>query len=175
MNYFNPRLNALRLFFALMALLACPPLAARTNIVLMSMPNKSSQVLPAEFVPLWVPELYGNEWNYVKDCLDSSWISTVGSYVDRFERAIAEYLGNVFTVATVNGTAALHLAYLAIDLEQGDIVWTTPNTFVATVNAALYCGATVDFVDINPKTYNLSIDYLKEKLIQAKKDNKLPS
>ena len=109
----------------------------------------------------------------VVDVLKSDFL-TQGPKVAEFENDLANYCEAKYAKAVNNGTAALHLAYLAIGLEQGDIVWTTPNTFVATANAALYCGATVDFVDIDPKTYNLSIDYLKEKLIQAKKDNKLP-
>ena len=99
---------------------------------------------------------------------------TQGPKVAEFENNLANYCDVTYAKAVNNGTAALHLAYLAIGLESGDIVWTTPNTFVATANAALYCGALVDFVDIDPKTYNLSIKSLKEKLIQAKKDNKLP-
>jgi len=109
----------------------------------------------------------------VVDVLKSDFL-TQGPKVVEFENDLANYCEAKYVKAVNNGTAALHLAYLAIGLEQGDIVWTTPNTFVATANAALYCGATVDFVDIDPKTYNLSIDYLKEKLIQTKKDNKLP-
>ena len=109
----------------------------------------------------------------VVDVLKSDFL-TQGPKVVEFENDLANYCEAKYAKAVNSGTAALHLAYLAIGLEQGDIVWTTPNTFVATANAALYCGATVDFVDIDPKTYNLSIDYLKEKLIQAKKDNKLP-
>jgi len=109
----------------------------------------------------------------VVDVLKSDFL-TQGPKVVEFENDLANYCEAKYAKAVNNGTAALHLAYLAIGLEQGDIVWTTPNTFVATANAALYCGATVDFVDIDSKTYNLSIDYLKEKLIQAKKDNKLP-
>ena len=99
---------------------------------------------------------------------------TQGPKVVEFENDLSNYCGSKYATVVNNGTAALHLAYLAIGLEPGDIVWTTPNTFVATANAALYCGATVDFVDIDSKTYNLSIDRLKEKLVQAKKDNKLP-
>lgn len=99
---------------------------------------------------------------------------TQGNKVTEFENDLANYCKVKYAKSVCNGTAALHLAYLALDLKKGDIVWTTPNTFVATANAALYCGATVDFVDINPKTYNLSVDCLKEKLTQAKKDNKLP-
>ena len=99
---------------------------------------------------------------------------TQGPKVVEFENDLAKYCKATYVKVVNNGTAALHLAYLAIGLEPGDIVWTTANTFVATANAALYCGATVDFVDIDLRTYNLSITSLKEKLIQAKKDNKLP-
>ena len=99
---------------------------------------------------------------------------TQGPKVVEFEESLSNYCGVKYVKAVCNATAALHLAYLAIGLKKGDIVWTTPNTFVATANAALYCGATVDFVDINPKTYNMSIESLTEKLAQAKKDNKLP-
>ncbi len=94
---------------------------------------------------------------------------TQGPKVIEFEKKLSDYCDAKYAKVVSNGTAALHLAYLAIGLKKDDIVWTTPNTFVATSNAALYCCATVDFVDIDPKTYNLSIDCLKEKLIQAKK------
>ena len=109
----------------------------------------------------------------VVDVLKSDFL-TQGPKVVEFENDLSNYCEATYVKVVNNGTAALHLAYLAIGLERGDIVWTTPNTFVATANAALYCGATVDFVDIDPRTYNLSIDHLKGKLIQAKKDNKLP-
>ena len=109
----------------------------------------------------------------VVDVLHSDFL-TQGPKVIEFEKNLSDYCKAKYTKVVNNGTAALHLAYLAIGLKKDDIVWTTPNTFVATANSALYCGATIDFVDINPKTYNLSIDCLKEKLIQAKEDNKLP-
>ena len=109
----------------------------------------------------------------VVDVLKSDFL-TQGPKVSEFEQDLANYCGAEYVKVVSNGTAALHLAYLAIGLKQGDIVWTTPNTFVATANAALYCGAEIDFVDIDSKTYNISIDALKSKLIQAKKDNKLP-
>lgn len=112
--------------------------------------------------------------NAVIDVLKSDFL-TQGSKVSEFENDLANYCGSKFSKVTSNGTTALHLAYLAIGLRKGDIVWTTPNTFVATANAALYCGATVDFIDIDVKTYNLSISLLKEKLIQAKKNNNLPN
>jgi UDP-4-amino-4,6-dideoxy-N-acetyl-beta-L-altrosamine transaminase len=109
----------------------------------------------------------------VVDVLKSDFL-TQGPKVVEFENDLANFCEATYAKVVNNGTAALHLSYLAIGLGPGDIVWTTPNTFVATANAALYCGATVGFVDIDPKTYNLSIDCLKEKLVQAKKDNKLP-
>lgn len=111
--------------------------------------------------------------NAVVDVLKSDFI-TQGPKIAEFENSLSNYCGAEYAKAVSNGTAALHLAYLALGLGQGDIVWTTPNTFVATANAALYCGAIVDFVDIDLRTYNLSINCLKEKLVQAKKDNQLP-
>ena len=99
---------------------------------------------------------------------------TQGTKIAEFENDLADYCKVKYVKVVNSGTAALHLAYLAIGLEQDDLVWTVSNTFVATANAALYCGATVDFVDIDAKTYNMSIDCLKEKLIQAKKDSRLP-
>ncbi len=109
----------------------------------------------------------------VVDVLRSDFL-TQGPKVAEFENDLANYCGSQYAKTVSNGTAALHLAYLAIGLKQGDIVWTTPNTFVATANAALYCGATVDFIDIDSKTYNLSINSLKKKLVRAKKGNTLP-
>ena len=99
---------------------------------------------------------------------------TQGPKVPEFENALRDYCSVKFVKVVSNATAALHLAYLAIGLKQGDIVWTTPNTYVATANAALYCGAEVDFVDIDARTYNMSILSLEEKLKQAKKEKKLP-
>lgn len=99
---------------------------------------------------------------------------TQGQQVPLFEKTLADYCGVNYAKAVSNGTAALHLAYLAIGVAKNDIVWTSANTFVATANAALYCGAKVNFIDIDPKTYNLSVKCLRESLFQAKKDNKLP-
>jgi len=99
---------------------------------------------------------------------------TQGPVVPRFEQALCDYTGGTHAVATTNGTSALHLACRALDLGAGDILWTTPITFVASANCALYCEAKVDFVDIDPKTYNLSVEALKEKLEQAKQAGKLP-
>ena len=99
---------------------------------------------------------------------------TQGPQVPLFERAIAGYCGAEYGVAVNSATSALHIACLVLGLGKGDYLWTSPNSFVASSNCGLYCGAYVDFVDIDPKTYNLSAEELEKKLIQAKKDNKLP-
>lgn len=99
---------------------------------------------------------------------------TQGPIVPAFERAIAEYCGAKFGVACNSATAALHLACLALNVGPGDIVWTSPITFVASANCAIYCGASVDFVDIDPVTYNLSVQSLSQKLALAEKAGCLP-
>lgn len=99
---------------------------------------------------------------------------TQGPVVPRFEQAVADYCGVAHGVAVNSATSALHLACLALEVGPGDIVWTTPITFVASSNCALYCGAEVDFVDIDPQTYNLSVERLTEKLVVAEQQGKLP-
>lgn len=109
----------------------------------------------------------------VTDVLRSDFI-TRGPAVDLFEEKVATYCLANFAVSVNSATSALHLACLALGVKQGDYVWTSPITFVATTNSALYCGAFIDFVDINPNTYNLDIENLRVKLEQARKINKLP-
>lgn len=109
----------------------------------------------------------------VVDVLHSDWL-TQGPAVARFENALATYCGAPYAVATSSGTAALHLACLAAGFGRGDILWTTPNTFVASANCALYCGGEVDFVDIDARSYNLCPDALERKLQQAERDGRLP-
>jgi UDP-4-amino-4,6-dideoxy-N-acetyl-beta-L-altrosamine transaminase len=99
---------------------------------------------------------------------------TQGPAVPAFERAVARYCGAKHALAVSNATSALHLACLALGVGPSDIVWTSPITFAASANCARYCGATIDFVDIDPQTYNLSVDSLREKLEQARKIGKLP-
>ena len=99
---------------------------------------------------------------------------TQGPAVPAFEKAVASYCGAQHSVAVNSATSALHIACLALGVGKGDVVWTTPITFVASANCALYCGAAVDFVDIDPRTYNLSVDRLAEKLAQAEKTGTLP-
>lgn len=99
---------------------------------------------------------------------------TQGPVVPLFERKVSEYCGAPYSVAVNSATSALHIACLSLGLGPGDWLWTSPNTFVASANCALYCGAKVDFVDIDPATYNLSVSELERKLVQAERDGKLP-
>jgi UDP-4-amino-4,6-dideoxy-N-acetyl-beta-L-altrosamine transaminase len=105
--------------------------------------------------------------------LRSDWL-TQGPAVERFEKAVAEYCGARYAVAVNSGTSALHIACLAAGLGPGDILWTSPNTFVASSNCAVYCGATPDFVDIDPRTMNLDATELEEKLERGKSSGRLP-
>lgn len=99
---------------------------------------------------------------------------TQGPAVPAFENALAQYCGAQHAAAVNSATSALHLACLALDVKPGDWVWTSPITFVASANCALYCGASVDFVDIDSATYNLSVESLAEKLRQAERCGRLP-
>jgi UDP-4-amino-4,6-dideoxy-N-acetyl-beta-L-altrosamine transaminase len=105
--------------------------------------------------------------------LRSDWL-TQGPTVPAFEKAIADYTSAEYAVAVSSATAALHISCIALGVGPGDWIWTSPNTFVASSNCALYCGASVDFVDIDPRTYNLSVDCLTEKLATAKLHNRIP-
>ena len=109
----------------------------------------------------------------VEEVLRSDWL-TQGPAVPRFEAAVAAYCGARHAVAVNSATSALHIACLALELGPGDRLWTTPNTFVASANCALYCGAQVDFVDIDPQTLNISIDVFASKLEKAKAEGCLP-
>ena len=105
--------------------------------------------------------------------LQSDWL-TQGPAVPRFEQAVAQYCGVAHAVAVGNGTMALHLGCVAAGVGPGDLVWTSPNTFVASANCARYCGAAVDFVDIDAQTLNLCPQKLADKLVAARRDGRLP-
>ena len=109
----------------------------------------------------------------VVDVLRSDWL-TQGPGVERFERAVADYCQASCAVAVSNATAALHLACLALGLGPGKLLWTSPNTFLASANCARYCGADVDFVDVDPRSYCMSIERLEDKLIEARRIGRLP-
>lgn len=110
----------------------------------------------------------------VLDVLRSDWL-TQGPAIARFERAMADYCGAKYAVAVSNGTAALHLACLALNLGPQQRLWTSPITFVASANCARYCGAEVDFVDIEPRTYNMNVEALTRKLEDAARSDNLPT
>ncbi len=107
------------------------------------------------FIPLVVPEISGNEWRYVKECLDTNWVSSVGSYVDRFEQMMAQQAETKHAVATVNGTAALHVALLVAGVRPEDEVLVSTLTFIAPVNAIRYVGAWPVFIDAEPTYWQM--------------------
>lgn len=110
------------------------------------------------------PQFGGNEWLYLKDCLDSTFVSSVGSYVDRFEKELAAFTGAKYAIAVVNGTAALHLSLLLAGVKPGDEVIVPSLTFVATANAVTYCGAVPHFADIEERTLGIDPKALCEHL-----------
>lgn len=110
----------------------------------------------SDFIPLHAPVFAGRERQYVVDTIDSTFVSSVGAYVDRFERDMVAYTGSPRAVATVNGTAALHIALKLAGVQQGDLVITQPLTFVATCNAIAYCSAEPVFIDVDRHTLGLS-------------------
>jgi aminotransferase in exopolysaccharide biosynthesis len=109
-----------------------------------------------EFIPLHAPVFAGHERDYVVDTIESTFVSSVGAFVDRFERDMAAYTGSPRAVATVNGTAALHIALKLVGVGAGDLVITQPLTFIATCNAIAYCGAEPVFIDVDRRTLGLS-------------------
>lgn len=125
------------------------------------------------FIPYGRQNINQADVDAVVQVLQSDFL-TQGPQVPLFEKSIAELVGAKHAFAMNSATSALHVACLALGLKQGDILWTSPITFVASANCALYCGADVDFVDIDPDTYNLSVTALKAKLELAKQNNKLP-
>ncbi len=114
------------------------------------------------FIPLCVPEIRGNEWQYVKECLDTNWVSSVGSYVDRFEEMVAEYLGVKYAVGVVNGTSALHIALLVAGVEADDEVIVPTLTFISPVNAIRYVGAWPIFMDSEPDYWQMDCNKLAD-------------
>jgi perosamine synthetase len=116
------------------------------------------------FIALHEPQITGRAWEYVKDCLDSGWVSSVGDYVNRFERMLSEYTGARYAVATVNGTAALHTALVVAGVQPGDEVIMPTLTFVATANAVSYTGAVPHLADVSESTLGLDVDKLFEHL-----------
>ena len=114
------------------------------------------------FIPLSVPNIAGNEWKYVKDCLDTGWISSVGSYVTQFEEMVAGFAGAKYGVAAVNGTAALHISLLLSGVKRDDYVILPNLTFVASANSIKYLGAEPLLIDADPDLWQMDLDLLEE-------------
>jgi len=126
-----------------------------------------------EFIPYGRQNITDKDIDAVVNVLKSDYL-TQGPKVPEFEQTIKDNCDVQYALAMNSATSALHVACLALGVGEGDLVWTTPITFVASANCALYCGAVVDFVDIDPQTYNLSVECLEKKLELAKKQDKLP-
>jgi perosamine synthetase len=126
-------------------------------------------MMEKRFIPVASPVLVGNEKAYVMDCLESTWISSSGKYVERFEADFANFCGAKHAISCCNGTAALHLALMALGVGPGDEVILPTLTFVATANAVTYCGARPVFVDSEPGTWNIDPSLVEEKITQRTK------
>lgn len=120
-------------------------------------------------IPLCVPCIEGNEWKYIKECLDTNWVSSVGSYVDLFEERFSKYLGVKYSVVTSNGTSALHLALRILGIGEGDEVIVPSLTFIASVNPIRYVGAEPVFVDVDYDTWNIDFNKIEELITERTK------
>ena len=124
-------------------------------------------------IPYGRQDITKDDIESVNEVLESDFL-TQGPTIPRFERKLCQFTDANHSVVLNSCTSALHLSCLALGLGPGDILWTSPITFVASANCAFYCGATVDFVDIEPSTGLMSVERLKEKLIKSEKEGKLP-
>jgi UDP-4-amino-4,6-dideoxy-N-acetyl-beta-L-altrosamine transaminase len=124
-------------------------------------------------IPYGKQNISEDDVNAVIEVLKSDYL-TQGPVVPLFEKEVAEYCNVKYSFAVNSATSALHIACLTLGVGKGDLVWTSPITFVASANCAIYCGADVDFVDIDPVTYNMSVDVLEVKLINAEREGRLP-
>lgn len=127
----------------------------------MSTPSEPGGGAALPFLPLCEPEIRGNEWKYIKECLDTNWVSSVGAFVTRFENDVANYVGTKHGVATVNGTAALHVALRTVGIQADDEVLVPTLTFIAPANAVRYLGAHPVFIDAEPDTWQMDPELLK--------------
>tara|TARA_B110000285_G_scaffold131740_1_gene147852 strand:+ start:4095 stop:5240 length:1146 start_codon:yes stop_codon:yes gene_type:complete len=124
-----------------------------------------------EFIPLHEPLFIGNEKKYLNDCIDSTFVSSVGAYVNEFEKKMIELTGAKYAIAVVNGTAALHLSLIVAGVKKDDLVVTQSLSFVATTNAIQYTNATPYFIDIDKKTLGLSVEALSNFLSNVEMEN----
>src|SRR5258705_4298917 len=120
---------------------------SRFQLLEVSQLSATKEPAPTELIPLCVPEIRGNEWKYVKECLDTNWVSTVGSFVERFEHSVAKSVGAQHAVATNSGTAALHIALLVAGIQPNDEVLVSTLSFIAPANSIRSLGAWSIFAD----------------------------
>ena len=123
-------------------------------------------------IPYARQHISNQDINFAKKILKSEYL-TSGPTTVKFEEKVAEYCNAKFAVATNSATSALHIACLCLGLKKGDYVWTSPISFVASSNCALYCGAKIDFIDIDPSTFNICIQALKKKTYHCKKKKQI--
>jgi len=126
------------------------------------MAKKTKPAKKIQTIPLFLPEIRGNEWKYVKDCLDTAWVSSAGAYVGRFENTVAAWAKRKYAVACVNGTAALHIALLVAGIKPEDEVVVPALTFVATANSVRYTGAWPVFVDVEKNYWQIDVQKMKD-------------
>src|ERR1700712_293404 len=108
------------------------------------------------------PNISGNEWKYVKDCLDTGWVSSVGAYVDKFEKMSAEFAGTKYAVATSSGTTALHICLVLMGITKDDMVIAPNITFIATLNSIKYTGASPILIDTDAANWQMDLDILEQ-------------
>ena len=117
-------------------------------------------------IPLSVPNLSGNEWRYIKDCLDTNWVSSVGAYVNKFENITTEYTKAKYAIATSNGTSAIQIALILAGVKQNELVIAPNITFVASINAIRYMGARPILIDVDEDTWQMDLDLLEAFLLE---------
>lgn len=131
-----------------------------------------SETAVKNIIALSEPEISGNEWKYIKECLDTGWVSSAGSYVSRFEEMVADYAGAKHAVAAVNGTSALHISLLTCNVKPDDEVIVPTLTFIAPVNTVRYCNAAPVFMDCDPNTLCMDVqkasDFISKKCEQKR-------
>src|SRR4051812_29245913 len=130
----------------------------------MSSPRNDANGNEKRFIPVAAPTLGGNEQKYVMDCLQSTWISSTGKYIEQFEEGFARFCGTKYAVSCCNGTTSLHLALMALGLEPGDEVIVPTLTFIASANAVVFCGGKPVFVDVDPVIWNLDPAQIEAKI-----------
>lgn len=133
-----------------------------SNTEVMPMSFEPGAALPQGSIPLSVPELRGNEWEYVKECLDTNWVSSAGPFVSRFENSLKDFVGAKHAIATVNGTAALHVALLLAGVEPDDEVLMPALSFIAPANAVRYANAWPVFIDVEPDHWQIDVAKVAE-------------